>query len=369
MNALTAAALRPFGAFLHWWLSELASLVPAPVERLLARARGGAIVVRWCPDTLVPRQETAGETRSLAIVDPGSDQAGQKALEALRRAGQLRWFSGQPPDVCLRLPATVALRSVVALPIAAESNLDEAVAFEAERHTPFNPAEVHVTYRLRQRDVAAHRLAVELTILPRPVVNAALATIAAVGLRAGRIEVDAESVGTPPSRFILDQPREGEGLVVRRLRAAVAVLMISLAITAIYLPLQRAASTLDQIDVQLAEARQRGAEIARLSHQVAQFTEEAMFLVRLKQRGPLVSEILAELTRAMPDDTWLFELQLSGAEAQLAGYSGSASDLIGSLEQTRFFRNTAFRSPVTQDPVSRRERFHIAARVTAEGEK
>jgi len=52
-----------------------------------------------------------------------------------------------------------------------------------------------------------------------------------------------------------------------------------------------------------------------------------------------------------------------GSELELTGITASSSDLVALLERSRRFRGTSFRSPVTPDKQTGRERFHIAVQV------
>ena len=94
-------------------------------------------------------------------------------------------------------------------------------------------------------------------------------------------------------------------------------------------------------------------------------TKSAEFLVADKTGHPLVVEVLDELTRVVPDQAYLVQLQLRDQTVELHGFASTASDLIGVLEQSPLFNAPQFRAPVTQDRRSGAERFHISAELTA----
>ena len=97
-----------------------------------------------------------------------------------------------------------------------------------------------------------------------------------------------------------------------------------------------------------------------LRERLDQLTQSARFLLAEKTRRPMVAEILAELTRLVPDQAHIVELDLDDGGVQLHGYARTASDLIGLLDQSQLFKTPQFRSPVTQDPRSGSERFHLS---------
>ena len=74
-----------------------------------------------------------------------------------------------------------------------------------------------------------------------------------------------------------------------------------------------------------------------------------------------------ELTRLLPDNTWLVRARLQGDKLVLSGYSSAASSLIGSLESSKALSQVRFSSPVTLDRRVERERFDITANVLPKG--
>jgi general secretion pathway protein L len=353
-------------AFFDWWFGELANFVPGSLRRRLGRlGQRGSLVLALGPAEVALTHEQGSRVRRLALVDPASGGARQELAAALGR-GPFAW---RKPPVCLRLPAGGALRNIIAIPLAAEPTLRDVIYYELDRHTPFKAQDVHFAARIVDRDTSAQRLQVELTIMSRAAVDAALTAARSFGLKPDRVEIGGGDPTTPSSPLVLEDDKPVTRHFGRGLNIALAAAVIILAAVAVYLPYQTDEMRKAKIETQLAEVKVKTAELKRIADEIAALREDGTFLINRKRRAPNVSEILAAITTVMPDETWLVEFQLSAAELQLAGFSASASDLIGFLEHTPNFRNTAFRSPVTQDPASQRERFHIAARIVSEAEK
>jgi general secretion pathway protein L len=104
----------------------------------------------------------------------------------------------------------------------------------------------------------------------------------------------------------------------------------------------------------------------RLREQVEQLGTGSRVLVDKKQAMPLVLEIIDELTRILPDDTWINRLDIKGTEVEIQGQSAAAAALIPLIESSGRLRNPRFRSPVTRVPGSSTERFHLSAEVKQE---
>ncbi len=74
-----------------------------------------------------------------------------------------------------------------------------------------------------------------------------------------------------------------------------------------------------------------------------------------------MTQLLDDMTRIIPDDTWVNRVDFSDGEIQLQGQSGAAAGLIGLIEASPTFHNARFRSPVTQIARTSQERFHLSA--------
>ncbi len=85
--------------------------------------------------------------------------------------------------------------------------------------------------------------------------------------------------------------------------------------------------------------------------------------------GPSAVELIEELTRLLPDGTWLHRLDIRGGEVQFQGFSDTASALIGVVESSPMFREARFGSPITRDVRSGKERFHVSVKLEKKDEE
>jgi general secretion pathway protein L len=181
-----------------------------------------------------------------------------------------------------------------------------------------------------------------------------------LGLPADRFDIGAAD-GRAATGNLLPAPpatlRGRAGLMTGLLAAAAACL----AVIAIYLPVARMERQADTTASEFASVR---AAVA-LQRQIDELKKEQRFVIDKKGEAPMISKLLLETTHLLPDDTSLSSWQLSGTEVQFGGTTRSAAALIPLLERSRIFRESGFRTPVTQDPVSGRETFYIATQSVA----
>jgi general secretion pathway protein L len=86
-------------------------------------------------------------------------------------------------------------------------------------------------------------------------------------------------------------------------------------------------------------------------------------LRRRKLEATPVVLVLDELTKVLPDNTYVTELHLTNDKAQIVGVSADASSLIPLIEQSGLFKNATFSAPTTSSVSDRSERFHIETQI------
>jgi general secretion pathway protein L len=358
MRLSPTALLPSLYAAWGWWSGEIASLVPKPWRQKFAAGRGGLVLALTGDGTATLVQRGAGREETLARLDLAPARLAQaRAMVASAQQRQRRGIGA-----ALRLPADTALSSTMTLPLAAEANLDQVVAFELDRRTPFKREEVYHAQRVLQRDAVAKRLSVQLTVVPRRAVDEALALAERLGLAPERVEVE----GEPAANLLPARPQTLAARLPSLAFAGLALLAVLLAGAAALVPLERSHRAAAELRANGAESRRLAEESLRLQKEIDAEIQESGFLAARKRQVPSASEILLAVTQLLPDDTWLSELEISAGEVRLTGFAESASTILGLIDQSPRFGNAAFRSTVTQDQRSKRELFNIAAKLARE---
>lgn len=356
MIAVTDTISRFFG----WWFGELAACVPAGVRALFPRRAATLTLVQNADDVAFTLQK-AGHTRNLGRIRMDPKLEPRRVLAPLLRGVSLR-----DVEVALDLPADRVLQRRVTLPLAAQENLREVLAFEMDRHTPFKAGEVTFDYRVVGTDLESKRLDVDLAVVPRELIEQAGHLAEAFGLIIDRIGVagGAKFAGEGINLLPHDHAN-GRSAPQSRLLVAMAVLAAILAVVAGYLPLYLKQRTFAAYEAQLAESRSAALEAEQLKKRLAARAEHGRFLIDRRFSTPAATVLLAELTERLPDDTWLVQLRWQGDKLTIAGFSPAAAALIAGLEESDLLSEVRFGSPVTADPRVGHERFNISAAVAA----
>jgi general secretion pathway protein L len=344
--------------FFVWWLGELASCVPAAVRELF-RQRSAFLALDLGAEDLKLSLHQGSSVRDLGRIRLDATSDPRQSLAPLLRGVPLR-----DVDIVLNLPSDRVLRRRVTLPLAAQENLREVLAFEMDRHTPFKAGDVAFDFRVAGTDLENKKLIVELAVIPGDLVERAAGLADSLELALDRIGI----IGDPSQdgrelNLLPHGNANGHSSPRNRLLVGLAVLAAILVLIASYLPLYGKQRTLAAYEAQLADRRAAALETEQLKQQLAAREERGRFLIDRRLSTPPAMALLAELTERLPDDTWLIQMGWQGDKLTIAGFSPAAAALIADLEESPLLSEVRFGSPVTADPRVGNERFNISADV------
>lgn len=339
-------------AGLRWWLGELAGLVPETMKTALG-AGMPPLYVRIEADQAILRDAADGVIATLSC---NGAQGLPDALAALLvRSG----------PVILCLAEAQILRRTIELPLSAEAELEAATAFEIDRQTPFAPDRTRSGHRILARDRSRGRLVVELAVTPRELLDGAESAAEATGLAIDRIEVDGDTL-TPRLEF---RPRRRR-LTLRRWRAEpwrpiIAAACLLLVLGTAVLAWQRHRQAVD-LAAEVAARREIGHRAEALRSRIERAAAASRFLPD-KHRLPPAIEILDTLSRTLPDDSWVFDLEATPDEVRIEGFADDVPGLLQALARVPIFGAPELRAPVSRNAVNNRDRFELALPVKAGG--
>jgi|GEM_PF-52347 general secretion pathway protein L len=345
----------PLPGFLRWWGSELAALVPV---RWRAAFSGGE---RWYAIERMAdgwRLRRAGEP--FPLVDaPDSETAEQRAAVLARALAE-----ADPADrrIALLLPATQVLRRRLVLPLAARDNLRQVVGYDLDRQTPFRAEDIHYGVRELGEGGPEGRFVAELAATPRSTLDPLLDELVGLGIAPDRVDV---AKGNALSGVDLLPPARAPRRIDRRrrLNAALVAAIVLLIFGAMALWLHNRAVVLETMRSDVEAMQADAQRVKALRQRLTDSAGASGFLARKKTEGASILPVLEELTRRLPDDTWLERFTVS-ATGQLGfqGQSPQAARLIDALKGARTIGEPSFQGTIQADPTSGKERFYMQAK-------
>lgn len=383
-HGLRDAAHR-FGlaAFLRWWATELAPLVPARTRATVQRRRvrpvlafGTDAVVLWVPRM---HEGALALVESARIPLTGDAAAVQQAGRAAITALNVNVYGGPmaPAKVVLALPRGQILRKRLVLPAAIEENLTQALAYDLDRHTPFRPDQLYFDAAVVERNVERKELRVDWAAVLKTVADTACRTAESWGATVVGIvpdPVDADGVAPIAVSKLNLLPEEARGTVSAWKRwqwwGPVALLVVVGGI-ALALPIWQKRNYVIALTELVNKARVEAEAADAVRQQVDQIAGDYNFVLGQKYAFPGAVQLLEDVTKVLPDDTWLtqFEMRTTARgkeprrEIVLRGESANAGRIISLLEESKLFNEPAPRSPTTKVQPGPGEIFDVGAQL------
>ena len=139
------------------------------------------------------------------------------------------------------------------------------------------------------------------------------------------------------------------------------ICLLALFAAVLVVPLWHKRQVVIELNRHLTTVRAQANEILTLREKLEKDTQAASYVLDKRRTTPPLMDVLDELTKLFPDDTWIQQLDLRQGNLQIRGESAQATALIGKLEGSAFFRDVGFRSPLVQVANKEAERFHLSA--------
>jgi general secretion pathway protein L len=354
-----AAAWHALRVFLRWWGSQLVELIPLKL-RAWWSGHDRVILLSFDGDKAIfERQEGAQRIEIFSVAPDSADSRMPSDLPrklALAIGGNFRLLFRAPPDKVLSRELT--------LPLAVEENLRQTLAFELDRFTPFGSDHAYFVFRVIERVPDQARLVVELSTLAKSVLDSALSRAEAMGISVHGAVLAGE---------ILEHGSQGNGLLpsptnrahmsrsLRRWRLVAGLAALCLFCLALIVPIWQKRAAIMALNEPLAKAKATGMEADAVRTRLDALVDRHNRLPQKKWEGYSTVLVLDELSRRLPDDTFVIQLDFDGKSVQVQGETGSSGTLIEILEASPMFKDVGFKSQLYKVQGTGIDRYHIEA--------
>ena len=350
--------------FWHWWTAELRGALPSRLRQYL-HASDRTLRVSLQQRHVSIALRSSDDNRRIADFD--LQDASGDAIDAVRR--QLHESAAAARSCVIELPDEHVLRRTVNLPVGTEERLEDVLEFEMDRFTPFKCGQVYFAYEVTGRDAGNGQITVQLVVALRSLVDEVLVALDKCGLEVSAIH--AGNNRSPSNSRALDllpkerRPRSGlrNRMLSMSLTAAASVLLVAVLV----LPLFFQQSTLKMLQQDIATVQPAALAVAETRDDIAELMRQRGFFASERRASPTVVSVMDEVTRVIPDNTWLARYEMRGSTIRLQGESESASSLIALLEASDLIQGARFSSPVTKNPRTSNDRFVIEAQIQPSG--
>ena len=354
--------LEPCVRFGRWWFGELAALLPAGLRRVVTGQK---------PDLIFePREEKIlFHSRQGEKIDFLGDCVASAPALPDGLAARLKKARTRAGQTILALPRALVTVQDDELPLAAAENLKEVVGFEMDRLTPFRQDEVYFHACVLERDNEQQKLTIALTASPRATIDRFLEGLKTWGFAIDRVDIVDETTASGEGSFLKGinlLPTSSAGatqLIGRAVTVGLLVGVVLLSGLAVLIPLDRKERFAEALSQEVLLVRKKLSAVRNLTDEIEALEKSNRYVADVRQNTALVSRVLEDMTRLLPDDTWLSQLRLIEDRLEMTGYSQDAAQLIAVFDESPLFDKPKFRSPVTRDQRSGVERFSLTLKL------
>ena len=234
---------------------------------------------------------------------------------------------------------------------------------------PFKAEQVYFDHRIVRRDAVQGLIDIELTLAPKPAVDALIARIEALGGRvASAVCADDLQKPAPHPDLLRQTPRaHSAASPARNLNLALAVVFVLMSGVAVAIPIWHKRDAAIALIPQLGKAKSEADAAEAVHRELEKLAAENNYILTRKYAQPSALSLIEDLSRVLPDTTWVQILEIKagakGREAVMTGETASSSKLVETVEQTGSLQNASFRSPLTKGQSPNSERFVLGAEV------
>ena len=325
-----------------------------PVKSCLAARFGGEVQSRGKLRLKPGGAAYYAADGELAIELSSPQQDGAKLNAFLHRNS-----NNDKPEIQIEIDPQLVMTRQVRLPLAAKRNLVDVLGYEMDRLSPFEADQVYYHFTPQAEQQTTEWLAGQLTVVQKQRVDPWYRMLTELGLVIGQVTLVDER------QPLMLKPRQAgvshSGRSTTMLLWA-AVMLLSV-MTAGGLVWQQRQIAID-LQHKMQAAREQAAESMRLEEQLTARRKAIGMVSTQRQDYLAVSDILLELTRLIPDGSWLQRVNLNADSLIVSGVSDQASALIALLEASPMFASVRFKSPVVRDRRSGKEKFDLTMNLT-----
>jgi general secretion pathway protein L len=344
------SALRDLADFKDWWLEQLLGLVPPRVLAHFAQATEPAIRV------------FVGD--GISVRDLQSDQSNEIPFDNLAAEIPAALYSmspSRPPVVEIVVGEDRLLERKLTdfrLPKRRASTM---AMLDIASGTPLKPDAVVCLFPKQDDRAGGHRYFVLKKSHLAPVFAAV--GKAAAGISAVKVEVRGQLLEVHADGWTdFQAPNRWTSARSRLTQAGLAACLVATVATFAH-AYWRYAGALHEMSKIVEELNADAKEVRIAMDERDRRLSQLKTIRAQKQDNVQLADVWEELTRILPDHSWISELQFDGAHVTIAGLSSASASLISPIESSRLFKGPVFVGPVVKATDAEGDRFTISMEI------
>lgn len=342
----SSGASQGISQFLFWWKQQLKECIPLVVRRRLAQSSRPAL---WSPadDKYWPASSSLEQPRVFSL-----SSLAQRGGSAALVIGENNGF-----------------RRELEMPLSVQDRLQQVLGYELDRLTPLKASELFYDFRVSRRDPEAGMCTVELTAAPRsrvqPLVDdAKRRNIDITRLLLAATDVDTSLDLLKSAQLTADESNQRHTWI----NPALALVSLGLIVALVAFPLWQMRRYVIELQPIEAKAKASAEAASIVQRQLEKQIGEYNLPLAKKHGAPLVVQLLDDLSKRLPDDTWAQSVEIRSVPNQktkeivLQGETGSGGKILQLVQESPMIKDPALKTAMTR-VAPNAERFHIAGEI------
>ena len=279
------------------------------------------------------------------------------AVSDLRAAGA---------QVTLAIPKDWTIVKTAEFPLTVKENLPDVISYELDRLTPLSSERAFYDFRILAED--ENRIRIMLVAMKAETLQPYLDALIGKGIAIKRVGLSAPGLsgldlnGNENIAWemnLLDKGMHKSPKTPMALTIVLLSVLIGLGLFWLVSPLQIAEKRVEVIDREIAARRDDIKKIEALKKDLEGVEKEIAAIETFKTSRPVTLNMLKEMTRVLPTNTWLSRIRFTESTVEIEGYAASATEVLPKLEASGYFKKVEFASSTSRDVRLNADRFSI----------
>lgn len=266
------------------------------------------------------------------------------------------------------IPNEHVLIREVAMPSAAISNIDSVLRYELDKYIPFNPQDVVFASQAMPTEDGAEKTPVQLVVAQKSIIDEIEKEASNKGVQLSAIDVNEGTVDAPKAMGVnlltesLRKKKDWSNIKLNLMLLTAVIVMIWFVM---FNSIENKTDKIERLESQTDEWRKDARRAKLLETELNDSIKAANFLGDKKENAASAIAIINELTRMIPQSSYLTRVILDDERIEIVGQSDNANALVPILNQSELWFEPEIVGQVMPDARTGKEKFTIKAALKA----
>ncbi len=335
------------GNFIKWWGQQLKTIIPPNLVKWLTGEKYDYLI------------NVEGEHHSLQLLKNGkwkelvSSESYKNGIVNLDTAPE-------SSRLFIKIPKSKTLQQSIPFPLNASNNIKQILSYEMDRYTPFPANDVYFHYEIKPSNNQPDLIDVNLTLSKKSYLDTLIDKYSTLGIY--NLFITSQDIYTSPELITELKPLFSRQKYISKLNTArlglLGTALILLMLNMSYITYKKELQKNALIN-NISSLKSDALKASKIQAMINLIETRNKYPAKLLNKYQSKLRILNELSKIIPDNTWLQSLEYNHPILIINGESGSPGSVLTSLTSASNFKNVKFNSPISISNNSNKQHFSI----------